>query len=60
MNEVSNFCDGPCVKQNKTGFDYNHDLPYVPGSDDIETHTISLNATIMEGSNRRMFMLTSD
>ena len=49
MNEVSNFCDGACVKQNKTGFDYNRDLPYMPGADDIESHTISMNATHFGG-----------
>lgn len=47
MNELANFCDGPCAEQpqNKTGFDYSRDLPYQPGSDGIESHTISLNAT---------------
>jgi hypothetical protein len=46
MNELANFCDGAC--QSPSGqyiYDYSRDLPYQPGSDNIEAHTISLNAT---------------
>jgi alpha-glucosidase (family GH31 glycosyl hydrolase) len=35
MNEVANFCDGPCSQPKQIGFDYSHDLPYNPGSDVI-------------------------
>ena len=36
MNEVSNFCNGPCeVPTTTTVFDYSNDLPYHPGSDKI-------------------------
>lgn len=46
MNELANFCDGPCSTPSaQGGFDFSKDLPYVPGSDGIESHTISLNAT---------------
>jgi lysosomal alpha-glucosidase len=54
MNELANFCDGPCDESTSTDslspnsntkFDYTNDLPYTPGSDSIEAHTISLNAT---------------
>ena len=46
MNEYATFCEGPC--ETPTGpskFDYSNDLPYVPGSDSIENHTIPLNST---------------
>jgi len=46
MNEYANFCDGPC--ETPTGesiFDYSKDLPYQPGDDGIEAHTIPLNST---------------
>lgn len=46
MNELANFCDGAC--QGPSGayvYDYSQDLPYQPGADQIESHTISLNAT---------------
>ena len=47
MNELANFCDGACEPPSggSTAFDYSKDLPYHPGSDNIESHTISLNAT---------------
>ena len=46
MNEYANFCDGPCDSPTgDTAFDYSKDLPYVPGSDSIESHTIPLNST---------------
>ncbi len=36
MNEIANFCDGPCTTpQNASIFDYARDLPYNPGSDNI-------------------------
>jgi hypothetical protein len=46
MNELANFCDGACEQSTDAPvFDYSRDLPYQPGSDQIESHTISLNAT---------------
>eukprot|EP00919_Chromeraceae_sp_WS-2016_P015092 GHVR01035477.1.p1 GENE.GHVR01035477.1~~GHVR01035477.1.p1 ORF type:complete len:138 (-),score=6.32 GHVR01035477.1:1985-2398(-) len=45
MNEYANFCDGPCEMPTNKGFDYSKDLPYTPGSDNIESHTIPLNST---------------
>lgn len=45
MNEYANFCDGPCEPPAQTTFDYSKDLPYNPGSDSIEAHTIPLNST---------------
>lgn len=45
MNELANFCDGPCETPNNIGFDYSRDLPYNPGADGIESHTVSLNST---------------
>lgn len=45
MNEIANFCDGPCDQPKTKGFDYTNDLPYIPGADGIETHTIPLNST---------------
>lgn len=46
MNELANFCDGACqAPSSPSTFDYSKDLPYQPGSDNIERHTISLNAT---------------
>jgi lysosomal alpha-glucosidase len=45
MNEVANFCEGPCVRPNNTGFDYTYDLPYTPGNGSIESGTVSLNST---------------
>jgi len=46
MNELANFCDGACeASTDPSIFDYSRDLPYQPGSDQIESHTISLNAT---------------
>jgi lysosomal alpha-glucosidase len=46
MNELANFCDGACeAPSSPSTFDYSKDLPYQPGSDNIESHTISLNAT---------------
>jgi len=46
MNELANFCDGACEPSALAPtFDYSKDLPYQPGSDQIESHTISLNAT---------------
>ena len=46
MNEVEQFCDGPCSKTNDTSIiDYSKDLPYQPGSSVIEKDTISLNLT---------------
>jgi alpha-glucosidase (family GH31 glycosyl hydrolase) len=46
MNELSNFCNGPCTTPLDTPiFDYTHDLPYNPGNDPIETSTIPLNCT---------------
>lgn len=46
MNELANFCDGACTPTSEaTVFDYSKDLPYQPGSDNIESHTISLNST---------------
>lgn len=46
MNELANFCDGACQPPSGTYvYDYSKDLPYQPGEDQIESHTISLNAT---------------
>ena len=46
MNEYANFCDGACnPPAEQTAFDYSKDLPYQPGEDGIESHTISLNST---------------
>jgi alpha-glucosidase (family GH31 glycosyl hydrolase) len=46
MNELANFCDGPCETSTDAHvFDYSKDLPYQPGDDGIESHTISLNST---------------
>jgi len=46
MNELANFCDGACQSPSEAStFDYSRDLPYHPGSDNIESHTISLNST---------------
>jgi alpha-glucosidase/lysosomal alpha-glucosidase len=46
MNEVANFCDGPCNSSTDAPiFDYSKDLPYQPGVDMIESHTIPLNST---------------
>lgn len=46
MNELANFCDGACrPPAGNYKYDYSKDLPYQPGSDNIESHTISLNAT---------------
>lgn len=46
MNEYANFCDGPCeTPTTPSKFDYSNDLPYNPGSDSIEAHTIPLNST---------------
>jgi len=46
MNEYANFCDGPCDPYaGASNFDYSKDLPYNPGEDSIEAHTISLNAS---------------
>jgi alpha-glucosidase (family GH31 glycosyl hydrolase) len=45
MNELANFCDGPCDSGSRKTFDFSKDLPYEPGSDPIESHTVSLNAT---------------
>jgi alpha-glucosidase (family GH31 glycosyl hydrolase) len=46
MNELANFCTGACDSPTDPAiFDYSKDLPYQPGSDNIESHTISLNAT---------------
>lgn len=46
MNELANFCEGNCFQDspNKV-FDYRRDIPYHPGSDNIESNAISLNAT---------------
>jgi alpha-glucosidase (family GH31 glycosyl hydrolase) len=50
MNEVSNFCNGPCTTPiTTTVFDYSNDLPYHPGSSKIEDGTISLNCTHYKG-----------
>jgi len=45
MNEVANFCNGACNDTTPTKFDFSKDLPYQPGSDNIESSTISLNTT---------------
>lgn len=46
MNEYANFCDGACeIPSSPSKFDYSKDLPYQPGGDGIESHTISLNST---------------
>lgn len=46
MNELANFCDGACEPPSDPAtFDYSKDLPYQPGSDNIESHSISLNST---------------
>jgi alpha-glucosidase/lysosomal alpha-glucosidase len=46
MNEYANFCDGACKPPSAAySYDYSRDLPYQPGDDNIESHTISLNAT---------------
>lgn len=46
MNELANFCDGPCSTPSGASiYDYSKDLPYNPGADGIESHTISLNST---------------
>lgn len=45
MNELANFCDGACNDTTPSKFDYSKDIPYQPGSDNVESHTISLNAT---------------
>lgn len=44
MNEYANF-DGPYDPPSQITFDYSKDLPYNPGADSIESHTIPLNAT---------------
>ncbi len=51
MNEYANFCDGPCEGSavEAGGFDYSKDLPYTPGEDNIESHTIPLNTTHFSG-----------
>lgn len=51
MNEYANFCDGTCEGSTAEygGFDYSKDLPYNPGEDVIESHTISLNTTHYNG-----------
>lgn len=47
MNEVSNFCSGPCIFPNHTGFDYSNDIPYHVGVEEepLEMQTLSLNCT---------------
>lgn len=50
MNEIDNFCNGPChVPTEPSVFDYSKDLPYNPGSDSIESQTIPLNCTHYDG-----------
>lgn len=50
MNELSNFCNGPCtVPITETIFDYARDLPYHPGSSNIQDSTIPLNCTHYNG-----------
>ena len=34
MNEMSNFCNGPCNFPKHVGFDYSNDLPYHIGVDE--------------------------
>lgn len=50
MNELSNFCNGPCeTPKAPSVFDFTYDLPYHPGKDVIETSTIPLNCTHYNG-----------
>jgi alpha-glucosidase (family GH31 glycosyl hydrolase) len=50
MNELSNFCNGPChTPTTPTVFDYTNDLPYHPGNSQIEDGTIPLNSTHYNG-----------
>lgn len=46
MNELANFCAGACnPPRGEYVFDYSKDLPYQPSTDQVESNTISLNAT---------------
>ena len=46
MNEIEQFCDGPCEFTNETSIiDYTKELPYNPGAHPIEEETVSMNMT---------------
>lgn len=49
MNEASNFCNGVCFDEQKAAMPVKHNLPYVPGGRNLETKSISLDATHFNG-----------
>lgn len=44
MNEVSNFCNGPCSEKQTPAYQVKNKLPYTPSGSDLEWHTASLDA----------------
>ena len=49
MNEISNFCDGPCVERQRVENAIQNQLPYIPGGINLEVHTPSLDVTHQNG-----------
>lgn len=44
MNEASNFCTGPCYKEQLSASPQKHRLPYTPTGRDLEEKSIALDA----------------
>jgi hypothetical protein len=50
MNEVSNFCNGPCKDSQKPLNPVKNILPYTPSGSDLEWHTAPMDAFHYNGN----------
>ena len=55
MNEVANFCDGDCVKNQVNGTGRFDNLPFTPSDPSLYNRTVSLSATHYGGENKTIF-----
>mmetsp|Transcript_41978 Transcript_41978/g.48617 ORF Transcript_41978/g.48617 Transcript_41978/m.48617 type:complete len:1282 (-) Transcript_41978:599-4444(-) len=50
MNEAANFCNGHCYNEQKVASSIQNNLFYIPGSRDLNTKSISIDAKHKDGS----------
>jgi hypothetical protein len=45
MNEIANFCTGPCIPEDKLPFEksVHSKMIYIPGDVDLEEHSVSID-----------------
>lgn len=52
MNEIANFCTGPCIPEDTLPFgeSIKSQLIYTPGQVDLEEHSVSIDAVHRDGN----------